>query len=67
MKNVTLNINPNAITSIMPPYDPSRPPFAPPPEMPAKVTQLNFTAQFDTEIEAQEFAIMLLTHSKDNA
>ena len=62
MKNVSLTVNSNPIVSLAPPPIQS-PAFAPAQQSQqpqTRVYSVSFSAQFDTEIEAQEFAIMLL-------
>lgn len=58
MKNISLTINPNAITSIAPPTQPyPAPPFV---AQPKQIHSLSFSAQFETEAECLNFTNKLL-------
>ena len=65
MKNLSLTINPNAITSLappvyVPPFAPGSPPPAPAP-IPKQVHSVSIAAQFDEEDEAANFASYMLS------
>lgn len=59
MKNVTLTINPNAITNLVPP--PVAQYQAPPMPIPPKTVSVSFSAQFDSEEEARLFTVFILS------
>lgn len=63
MKNISLNINPNAITSLPPPAYPAAPPF-----VSAKQTySISFSIQFENEAECLSFANKLLNMANGDA
>lgn len=59
MKNVTLSINPNAISNFAPqPQSLNQQPLA-------KIILVSFSAQFDNESEAMKFARNMLVHMQN--
>lgn len=65
MKNFSLTINPNTITSLAPPvYVPPTIPGGPPPAPPPvsrQVCSVSIASHFDDEDEAANFALFMLT------
>jgi len=61
MKNISLTINPNSVTSLAPPPMPAPPFNQPAPPMPKQVYSVSASAQFDDEDEALVFVNFIIS------